>query len=483
MTLIVHNTLTNKKEPFIPIHPGKVGIYLCGPTVYDFGHLGHGRSAVAFDVIRRYLEYLYGEKNVTFVTNYTDIDDKMIDRANRKGITVEALAHKIIPEYEKDYAALGIKKPTKQTKATEYIDQMIEIIRVLEKKGYAYTLKDGAYFEIEKFSPYGKLSNQKLNQLRAGARVNMDDQKKHPHDFVLWKKEKPGEPSWDSPWGKGRPGWHIECSAMSQSTLGQPFDIHGGGQDLIFPHHECEVAQSEAAYDIPFCNTWLHNGFITVDQEKMSKSLENFFTLKDILKKYEGKVVRYLFLTAHYRSPIEFNEDQLKQSKNALDRLSDFKINLLHYNHNPVTPHEELDSVIQNLLHEFKKAMNDDFDTPKALAALFEYVKHINTEMAQKKLSQKDTQKVLAAIETLDTVLGIFPNIDKELLPEFQKLIREREKARAEKNWSYADEIRNALLKKGIELEDTDSGTLWKKSDELGPKLIPNLPNITRAHQ
>ncbi|MDP2624980.1 MAG: cysteine--tRNA ligase, partial [Candidatus Peregrinibacteria bacterium] len=339
--LHVYNTLTNQKEGFKPIQEGKVDMYLCGPTVYDNGHLGHGRSAVAFDIIRRYLEYVYREENVTFVTNYTDIDDKMINRANEEGITVKELADRIIPEYEKDYGSLGVKPPTIQTLATEYVDQMIEIVEKLIKEEYAYELEDGVYFEVEKFKEYGKLSNQKREELQAGSRIDKNDNKRHPHDFVLWKKEKPGEPSWDSPWGKGRPGWHIECSAMSYSNLGQPFDIHGGGQDLTFPHHECEIAQSEAAYGVQFCNVWLHNGFITVDKEKMSKSLGNFFTLKDIFKKYDPRAVRYFFLTSHYRSPIEFSDQQLEQAKNTLDRIRDFLLNLSHYKGNPNTPHEE----------------------------------------------------------------------------------------------------------------------------------------------
>lgn len=463
MALIVFNTLTGKRELFKPRKKGKVRMYLCGPTVYDHGHLGHGRSAVAFDVIRRYLEYVYGEKNVTFVTNYTDIDDKMIDRAALEKITVKKLAEKIIPEYQADYAALGIKPPTIQTKATDYIPQMIEIIEKLIKKNHAYELDDGVYFDISTFPEYGKLSGQKQEELRAGARVEKDDQKRHPHDFVLWKKEKPREPSWDSPWGKGRPGWHIECSAMSRANLGQPFDIHGGGMDLMFPHHECEIAQSESAYGVPFCTTWLHNGFITVNKEKMSKSLGNFSTLKQIFEQYPPRVVRYFYLTAHYRSPIEFSPELLAQAKNALDRIRDFWINLTHNKAKPSKPHAELAAKLAEFTQEFESAMDDDFDTPRALAALFSLIKHINTELAEGLLSSRETQKIQAALEKSDTVLGILPQVEKALSPELDNLIKDREAARTIKDWKRSDELRDELLQKGIVVEDTPHGTVWKK--------------------
>lgn len=464
MTLQVHNTLTNRTESFQPLTEGKVRMYLCGPTVYDHGHMGHGRSAVAFDVIRRYLEYRYGEKNVIFVTNYTDIDDKMIARANEEGITVKALANRIIPEYKADYAALGIKPPTRQTKATDYIHEMIEIIRKLIEKGHAYETEDGIYFEIETFPNYGKLSNQKLDALRAGARVETDEKKKHPYDFALWKKEKPGEPSWNSPWGKGRPGWHIECSAMSRAELGQPFDIHGGGADLTFPHHECEIAQSETAYDTLFCQVWLHNGFITVNKEKMSKSLGNFFTLKDIFKKFDPTTVRYLLLSTHYRSPIEFSEAQLKQAENTLERLRDFIRALTRNQAVPAELHRELDDTLNTLVNDFETAMNNDFDTPIALAALFNAIKHFNKELAEGLLSQEDTHRILQTFQKLDTVLNILPALDTPLETELQALIHKREAARAAKDWTRSDELRNELARKGIVVEDTPHGTVWKKA-------------------
>jgi cysteinyl-tRNA synthetase len=418
---------------------------------------------VAFDIIRRYLEYTYGESNVTFVTNYTDIDDKMINRANKENITVPELADRIIPEYETDYASLGIKPATIQTKATDYIPQMIEIIEKLIEKGHAYETKDGVYFEIETFKEYGKLSNQKLAELRAGARVEADKNKRHPYDFALWKTEKPGEPSWESPWGKGRPGWHIECSAMSRAELGQPFDIHGGGADLTFPHHECEIAQSEAAHGVQFCNVWLHNGFITVDQEKMSKSLDNFFTLKDIFKKYDPRAVRYLFLTAHYRSPIEFSDTQLEQAQNTLNRLRDFINKLTNNQATPESPHHELDTTLNTLVADFEAALNNDFDTSSALAALFTAVKHFNKELAENILSTDETTRILETLRKLDTVFNILPEPQKELTPELKALIQERENARTNKSWARSDELRDELKEKGILIEDTPDGTTWKQ--------------------
>jgi cysteinyl-tRNA synthetase len=451
MEIKLYSTLTNKKETFVPVKEGKVSMYLCGPTVYDHGHLGHGRSAVAFDIIRRTLDYFYGPENVKFVTNYTDVDDKMITRANEEGITVPELAARIIPEYEADYAALGIKKPTIITRATEYIPQMIELVKALIEKGYAYDVDGDVYYEIEKFTDYGKLSNQKREDLQEGARVAVDDKKKHPHDFALWKAAKPGEPSWDSPWGKGRPGWHLECSAMSHANLGQPFDIHGGGMDLTFPHHECEIAQSEAAYDAKFCNYWLHNGFITINKEKMSKSLGNFFTLKDIFKKYKPQAVRYLFLTAHYRSPIEFSDDQLTQAENSLKRIHDFVRNLKNSNGS--------DSVDPTaFLSEFETAISNDFDTVKAIAALFSFIKEVN----KLNVSTETAAEIMKTLEKADTVLGIMPQ-EQSIDSNVETLIKEREQARADKNWARSDKIRDELLKQGIELEDTSQGTIWKK--------------------
>jgi len=437
-------------------------MYLCGPTVYDLAHLGHGRSAVSFDIIRRYLEYKYGEENVTFVTNYTDIDDKMINRAAEEKITVKELADRIIPEYERDYDALSVKPSTIQTKATEYVNPMIEIVKTLEQKGYAYELDGDVYFEIEKFEKYGKLSKQNLEELREGARVDVNDNKKHPHDFVLWKSEKPGEPSWDSPWGKGRPGWHIECSAMSQSNLGQPFDIHGGGADLTFPHHEDEIAQSEAAFGAQFCNYWLHNGFITVNKEKMSKSLGNFSTLRDIFEKYDPQAVRYFFLTAQYRSPIEFSEDQLEQSENTLEGVKGFLVRLNNYIEKITDEGSFVDvSSIKKFEEKFELAMDNDFDTPQALAAFFGLIKEVNKHMDLKDMSKSDANRVLDSLNKVNTVLRILPNVEVDV--EVSALVEERNLARTNKDFARADEIRDELLKNGIEIEDTNLGTIWKK--------------------
>ncbi len=461
MTLIVKNTLTGKIEEFKPLNGNKIGIYVCGPTVYDNGHLGHGRSAVAFDIIRKYLTYK--GYNVTYVSNYTDIDDKMIKRANEEGITVKELAERIIPEYEKDYARLRIDKPDVQPKATEYIDQMIKLVETLVEKDFAYELDDGVYFEIEKFPDYGKLSHQKREELRAGSRVEADDKKRHPHDFVLWKKAKPGEPKWDSPWGEGRPGWHIECSAMSMDILGETFDIHGGGMDLTFPHHECEIAQSECATGKEYVKYWLHNGFINVDNEKMSKSLGNFFTLKDIFEKYDPLAVRFLFLGTHYKSPINFSDQILDQAENGLARIRDFLLNLKNYKSNVSESNPALDPAIENVIQRFEEHMDNDFDTAGALGALFGLIKDVNTLIQDKKLAEKDIPKIQDVLEKFDSVLSILPEVNEEVDEETEKLIKERNEARANKDFARADQIRDDLAAQGIVLEDNADGTIWKK--------------------
>lgn len=461
MNLIVKNTLTGKKEVFKPLNGNKVGVYVCGPTVYDSGHLGHGRSAVAFDVIQKYLRYKGFD--VTYVSNYTDVEDKIINRANEEGITPEELIEQVIPEYERDYGKLRIAKPDHQPKATEYIGQMIELVQKLMDKEYAYELDDGIYFEIEKFSEYGKLSGQKQDELRAGSRVEKDDKKKHPHDFVLWKKSKPGEPKWDSPWGDGRPGWHLECSAMSMNLLGETFDIHGGGMDLVFPHHEDEIAQSEGATGKDYVKYWIHNGFINIDDEKMSKSLGNFFTLKEIFEKYDPLAVRHLFLGTHYRSPINFSDKILDQSVNALSRLRDFLLNLRNYQGSAEnTPN--LEQILSRAEKDFEKKMDDDFDTAGALGALFNLVKEVNILMQEDALAQEDKARIEETLTKLDSVLSILPEIDEEVDFDIDKLIEERNKARAEKNFARSDEIRDELAEKGIILEDKPEGTIWKKA-------------------
>ncbi|MCA9374370.1 MAG: cysteine--tRNA ligase [Candidatus Gracilibacteria bacterium] len=455
----LYNTLSGKKEVFHPRDENKVGMYLCGPTVYDYGHLGHGRSAVAFDVIRRYL--IYKGFQVTFVSNYTDVDDKMIVRAEMMKISVKDLAEKIIPAYEEDYGALGIMKSDIYTKATDHIEEMIELIRGLEENGHTYQISDGVYFDVTTFPDYGKLSKQKLDELRAGVRKDLNPEKRNHQDFVLWKFAKEGEPEWDSPWGKGRPGWHIECSAMSRKHLGDDFDIHGGGVDLMFPHHECEIAQSEAYSGKRFVKYWLHNGFIRVDNEKMSKSLGNFFTLRDIYKKFDPQVVRYLFLQTHYRSPIDFSDELLEQSANGLMRVHDFMRRLERYEDDG---NDGVDDLLKEIEKRFREGMDDDFETPVALAACFDLIRWINGMIDDKSLSQAGKAATLKLVERLDSVLGIFiPTTQVSLDEEVEALIEEREKAREEKNWVRADEIRDLLLEKGIQLEDSASGTIWKK--------------------
>jgi cysteinyl-tRNA synthetase len=457
----IYNTLNRTKEVFAPIKKNHVGMYLCGPTVYDKAHLGHGRSAVVFDIIRRY--FMYKGYKVNFISNYTDIDDKMINRAFEKKIRVSELAETVIPNYIKDYTNLDVLPATKHPRATNYISQIIELINKLEEKGATYELEDGIYFDIKAFPDYGKLSNQNIEDLQMGARVEVNKKKKNPQDFALWKKEKPGEPSWDSPWGKGRPGWHIECSAMSMDILGETFDIHAGGADLIFPHHDCEIAQSEYATGKPFAHYWMHNGFININEEKMSKSLGNFITLKDLFKEYSGNVIRFLYLQTHYRSPINFSSDLLKQSVNTLQRIHDFVHTIKHIQQSG-TLHPLVEKEIGKLKKAFEYHMDDDFDTPESLAALFEFIKAIYILNEKSPLTTNDAKEILHILHSIDEVFAIIFTKEKESLSEeLTQLIKEREKAREKKNWEKSDEIRDILKKKGIIVEDTPEGTIWKK--------------------
>ncbi len=459
----IYNTLYRTKEVFAPIKKKKVGMYLCGPTVYDNAHLGHGRSAVAFDIIRRY--FIYKGYDVHFVSNYTDIDDKMINRAFEKKIQVSELAEIVIPHYIKDYSNLNVLPATKHPKATNYIPQIIELINQLEEKGATYELEDGIYFDIKAFPSYGKLSNQNIEDLQMGARVEVNKEKKNPQDFALWKKEKPGEPSWDSPWGKGRPGWHIECSAMSMDILGETFDIHAGGADLIFPHHDCEIAQSECATNKPFAHYWMHNGFININKEKMSKSLGNFITLKDLFKEYPGSVIRFLYLQTHYRSPINFSSDLLEQSVNTLQRIHDF-VRTMQNIEKSGTLHPLVKKEIDQFRTTFEDRMDDDFDTPEALAALFEFIKAIYVLNDKSPLSINDAKEILQILQSIDEVFAVIFEGNKETLSkELMELIEEREKAREEKNWEKSDKIRDMLKKKGIVVEDTPQGTVWKRNN------------------
>ncbi|MEK7523697.1 MAG: cysteine--tRNA ligase [Patescibacteria group bacterium] len=462
----IFSTLSQKKEEFQPLEDKKIGMYVCGPTVYDVGHLGHARSAVSFDVIRRYFEYK--GFTVTFVSNITDVDDKMIKRAAEEKITEIQLAEKIIPEYAKDYAALGVKVPTHQPRATQYIQQMVTLIEDLLEKDVAYATEDGIYFEVSKFPGYGKLSGQNLQELRAGARIEVDEKKKNPEDFAVWKKEKPGEPSWKGPLGMpGRPGWHIECSAMSADILGETFDIHGGGIDLQFPHHEDEIAQSEMASDKPFALYWLHNGHIRVNKEKMSKSLGNFFTIKDILKKHNPLVVRYFLLSTHYRMPIDFTDSLLEQAKNGLERLRDAYANVKRAaEQKEHTEASDFDvAAALNLARSyFEAAMDDDFEISRALAALFELVNRVNVEVKNGTLNSKQAEQIMKFFDELDAVLGVITAPQSDVSSEIESLIAERNEARKKKNFKRSDELRKELEAKGIILEDTKEGTTWKRA-------------------
>lgn len=454
----IFNTQSGKKEDFIPLKDGFVGIYVCGPTVYDLPHLGHGRSAVSFDVIRRYFSYKgFGVK---FVSNYTDIDDKMINRANQEGISVAELTNKIIPEYELDYGRLGILPSDVAPKATEHIEEMIFLIKKLEAAGHTYVLDDGVYFDVESFAAYGELSGQNLEELKMGARVEVKESKKNPHDFVLWKFKKEGEPFWASPWGDGRPGWHIECSAMSHKHLGEKFDIHGGGLDLVFPHHECEVAQSKAVFGTDsFAKYWIHNGFINIDNEKMSKSLGNFFTLRDILNRYPAQAVRLMFMQTHYRNPINFSLDLLDQSKAALARLQDFVRNF--------KAGEFVDGVTLNVEEyklRFDQFMDNDFDTSGALGVIFELLNEYNSLKAAAGVRSGDRDAVENFLKEVDKVLGVIFFEEEALSEELQKLIEEREEARKNRDFKRSDEIRDLLIEKGIVLEDGPNGTIWKRA-------------------
>ena len=458
------NSLTRQKEEFKTITPGVVKMYACGPTVYDFFHIGNARPFIVFDTLRRYLEYC-GYK-VEFVQNFTDIDDKMINRANKENITVSELADRFINEYYTDAKGLNVKKATVHPRATENIDAIIELVKTLIEKGYAYEADGDVYFSTKSFKGYGKLSHQPLEDLEAGARVEVGDKKKDPMDFALWKAQKPGEPAWESPWGLGRPGWHIECSAMAMRYLGKTIDIHGGGQDLIFPHHENEIAQSEAANDQPFAHYWIHNGYINIDNVKMSKSKGNFFTVRDIVKEFDYEVIRFFMLSAHYRSPINFSKDLLEQAKSALERLYNCKDNLLYLIDNASDTAEKtnIKEEIDEKVLAFNAAMDDDINTAGAIGVLFDIVKLINIKTADKPLSKDELSYAYDKLCTLADVLGLLSkqkqtSLDKEV----EDLIRQRSEARKAKNFALADEIRDKLTAMDIVLEDTREGVKWHK--------------------
>ncbi|WP_069651011.1 cysteine--tRNA ligase [Caloranaerobacter ferrireducens] len=462
----LYNTLTRTKEEFKPIDSDKVTMYVCGPTVYNYIHVGNARPLVVFDVLRRYFEYK--GYDVDYIVNFTDIDDKMIKKANEEGTTVKEVADRFINEYFIDAKGLLLKEETtSHPRATEYISDIIEFIKGLEEKGYAYSVNGNVYFDTTKMKDYGKLSKKNIDELIAGARIEVNQEKKNPTDFALWKNEKPGEPSWESPWGKGRPGWHIECSVMAKKLLGDTIDIHAGGEDLQFPHHENEIAQSESLNGKPFANYWLHNAMVNVDDQKMSKSKMNFFTVREIGKEFDLEVLRFFILSAHYRSPINFNKELVKQAKNGLDRLYNGKRNLEHLLE--MSKDEELLDKdkktiedIDKFKEKFISSMEDDLNTADAISALFELVRYANTNINAE--SPKEVvKKAYDTLMELSGILGILSKKEEIVDEEIIKLIEERNKARKEKNYQLADKIRDELKEKGILLEDTKEGTKWRR--------------------
>ena len=465
----VYNSLTNKKEEFKSIVPGEVKMYSCGPTVYNYFHIGNARPFIIFDTLRRYLEYT-GYK-VTFVQNFTDIDDKMIKNANAEGITVKELAEKFINEYFIDAKGLGIKEATIHPKATENIDAIIDTVKKLEEKGYAYNVGGNVYFRTKKFESYGKLSHQPLEDLEAGARIEVNTDKEDPMDFVLWKNKKEGEPYWESPWGQGRPGWHIECSAMVNKYLGDTIDIHSGGKDLIFPHHENEIAQSEALSGKPFANYWLHNGFINIDNKKMSKSEGNFFTVRDIVKEFDYPVIRFFMLSAHYRSPINFSKDLVTQAKVGLERILNTIDNVNYILSNQTEEkmsdtEREIYLSFETYKAKFKEAMDDDLNTADAISHIFSLVREVNTKINNEGTYSKELcKKTVSLITELISVLGIsYTGKEDDLDKEVEALIEKRQEARKNKDFKLADEIRDKLTDMGIILEDTRQGVKWRKA-------------------
>ncbi len=461
----VYNTLNKKKEEFIPLTPGEVKMYVCGPTVYNFFHIGNGRTFIVFDTIRRYFEYR-GFK-VDFVQNFTDIDDKMIKKANEEGTTVKKIGDTYIKEYYQDADALNIERATVNPRATEFIGEIIKFVKGLVDKGYAYEVDGDVYFSTKKFQGYGKLSGQNIEDLQSGARISVDERKKDPMDFAIWKAQKPGEPAWNSPWGMGRPGWHIECSCMAKKLLGETIDIHAGGSDLKFPHHENEIAQSEALTGEPFARYWLHSAFVNVNNEKMSKSLNNFFTAREILERYDADVIRFLMLSAHYRQQLNFSEDLLESAKASVERIYNAIGNLENL----------IDEVSREEMNEEEKAyleslnkykekyiekMDDDFNTADAITAIFDLIKDTNTNITIDS-SKELAQKALELTRELGAPLGMFQKSTKgNLEEEIEALIAKRQQARKDRDFALADKIRDELKDRGIVLEDTPQGVRWK---------------------
>ncbi|MWC28326.1 cysteine--tRNA ligase [Paenibacillus sp. MMS18-CY102] len=476
MTVSIYNTMARAQEAFKPQQPGQVKMYVCGPTVYDYIHIGNARPVIFFDVVRRYLEAV--GYDVNYIVNFTDVDDKLIRKAEQLGTTVPEVANTFIAAFNEDIEALGVHKATRNPRVTDHIPLIVSFIEGLVDKGFAYESAGDVYFRTNHFDEYGKLSKQNTDELQLGIRIEIDERKQHAQDFVLWKSAKPGEIYWSSPWGNGRPGWHIECSAMAREYLGDTLDIHGGGHDLQFPHHECEVAQSESLTGKPLANYWMHNGYVHINNEKMSKSLGNGITVREMLKRTKPQAIRYFVLATHYRSPVNFSDDTLAQAENSVERIANCAGNLLHrlsvLGAKPIGSQQsaiasgnaELDARLSAIAAQFNAKMNDDFNTPDAITALFELVSEANGTMQRQDASASELQALLAFLEQFDRTLGLLPRVAEagEMLDEqIEQLIVERTEARQAKNWARADEIRDLLAADNIVLEDTPQGIKWRR--------------------
>ena len=471
MPLCITNTMSGRKEPFVPLNPGTVTMYVCGVTVYDQCHIGHARALLTFDVIYRYLRFL--GYDCRFVRNFTDVDDKIINRANEEGIAPEALAQRYIDEFHRDAAALGLAQPTVEPRATGHIPEMIAIVSRLVERGHAYEVAGDVYFAVESFGEYGKLSGRGLDEMMAGARIEVDDRKRHPMDFALWKASKQDEPFWDSPWGRGRPGWHIECSAMSTKYLGQPFDIHGGGQDLVFPHNENEIAQSECAADPPFARYWIHNGFVQLARAKMSKSTGNILSIREVLERFDPVALRLYMLTTHYRNPIEFSEEALSEAQRGVARIYETVSRV-----DRVQAPSPEGAVEPGSMGDFRGEMDDDFNTPRALAVVFEELRAVNRLLDRGGSAELDARR--NGLRAMAEALGLLQAPPERFLEdrrraglsrlavseeELRELIEERNQARSARDWRQADGIRDTLKEKGIVLKDGPSGTTWELAE------------------
>jgi cysteinyl-tRNA synthetase len=469
VALQIYNTLSRRKEEFVPLRPGEARMYVCGITAYDFCHIGHARSAIVFDVIRRYLGFK--GYHVTFVKNFTDVDDKIIKRANQEGLSSQEVSERYIAAYQEDMKALGVRPADVEPRATEHISGMIRLIERLIARGVAYVVDGDVCFEVRKFAPYGRLSGKNLDELLAGARVEVDERKRDPRDFALWKASKPGEPSWESPWGPGRPGWHIECSAMSMEHLGESFDIHGGGEDLVFPHHECEIAQSEAVTGCPFVRYWIHNGFVNLGAEKMSKSLGNVLMIKELVKRHDPEALRLYLLGTHYRSPLEFSEERVSDSARALERFSRLRRDAHAFLGGRAPAVRELPEELQGFRVRFERAMDDDFNTPQALGVLFDFARALYDYHERSEESQTEKEAFAGGVGELVALgegLGLFQGAFEKPgpSPEIERLVAERSAARTRRDWKRADQIRDEIRRLGWVVEDTPSGPRLMREGE-----------------